>query len=97
MWSLYSDSATYPLEVTRKTNRQDKKIVYSIGLEDGKEDKPTFKWHLESAAYNAKYMSRDIQNQLIELAGKELLDTISDRVRGTRSISEMAEDSSDES
>lgn len=39
-------------------------------------EKPILKAHLENATYNAKYLSPDIQNELIELAGEEVLSSI---------------------
>lgn len=39
-------------------------------------EKPILKAHLENATYNAKYLGPDIQNELIELAGEEVLSSI---------------------
>lgn len=36
-------------------------------------EKPILKAHLENATYTAKYLSPDIHNELIELAGEEVL------------------------
>lgn len=59
------------------------------------EDKPILKTHLVSAAYNAKYMSPDIQNELIELAGQEVLDTILERAKAAKFFSVMADECTD--
>ena len=79
MSPLYSGTTTYPLKVMRGTNWQGKKMVISMFCMMKADDQPIFKSHLESAAYNANYMSPDIRNELIELASKHLLHNIVDR------------------
>lgn len=47
-------------------------------------EKPILKAHLENATYTAKYLSPDIQNELIELAGEEVLSSILSNARNAK-------------
>ncbi|XP_061170352.1 52 kDa repressor of the inhibitor of the protein kinase-like [Saccostrea echinata] len=58
-------------------------------------EKPVLKAHLENAAYNAKYLSPDIQNEIIELAGEEVLNSILSRTRTDKWFSVMADECAD--
>lgn len=57
-------------------------------------EKPVLKAHLENATYNAKYLSPDIQNELIELAG-EVLSSILSNARNAKWFSIMADECAD--
>ncbi|VDI24426.1 Hypothetical predicted protein [Mytilus galloprovincialis] len=59
------------------------------------EDKPVLKQHLATAAYNAKYLSPDIQNEIIAIAGDEVLEVILSRARCAKWFSIMADECTD--
>jgi hypothetical protein len=59
------------------------------------ENKPVLQAHLKNAVYNAKYLSKDIQNELIELAGEEVLHSILCRARSAKWFSVMADECTD--
>lgn len=58
-------------------------------------EKPILKAHLENATYTAKYLSPDIQNELIELAGEEVLSSILSNARNAKWFSIMADECAD--
>lgn len=58
-------------------------------------EKPVLKAHLENATYNAKYLSPDIQNELIELAGEEVLSSILSNARNAKWFSITADECAD--
>lgn len=51
--------------------------------------------HLETAAYNAKYISPDIQNEFINLAGYQVRGTIIRRIKYAKWFSVMAYECTD--
>lgn len=59
------------------------------------EDKPVLKQHLASAAYNAKYLSPDIQNEIVDIAGEEVLEVILSKARSAKWFSIMADECTD--
>jgi hypothetical protein len=48
------------------------------------EDKPVLEQLLASAAYNAKYLSPDIQNEIIYISGEEVLEVILSKARSAK-------------
>lgn len=59
------------------------------------EEVPVLKNHLETAAYNSKYTSPDIQNEFINLAGYQVRDTIIRRIKDAKWFSVMADECTD--
>ena len=65
----------YIIDWDKITKREDGNFDFLVYLKA--EDKPVlYKQHLASAAYNAKYLSPDIQNEIIDIAGEEVLEVI---------------------
>ena len=59
------------------------------------EDKPVLKQHFASAAYNAKYLSPDIQNEINYIAGEGVLEVILSKTRSAKWFSIMADECTD--
>jgi hypothetical protein len=59
------------------------------------EDVPALKDHLDNASYNARYTSPDIQNELINLAGLHIKDSIIQHAKKSKWFSNMAYESTD--
>ncbi|CAC5409045.1 unnamed protein product [Mytilus coruscus] len=59
------------------------------------DDVPILKLHLENAPYNVQYTSPDIQNELINLCGLQIKDTIIKKASEAKWFSIMAAESTD--